>query len=310
MANQGKRMVKENLIAQIGQGTTYTAGTGIDITEDVISVDTTSIQEKLTAGDNITISEGVISAADTTYTAGEGIDITSNEISVDNNTVALKQDLEDLAPALEEFIYNANGQTLGIDGFFATIPFIKTNDFTDTLNADGQYVDPAGNAHDVITLDQNDLTTSVKLSGTFALRKTSSNTTYLVTTVKESIAKLLGTQSGTVSFNKLLAQRTGNNDLSFWYCRTAEEGDATIYDGEDYAFNVKIYRVTRHTYNQINTFRSSVNTGGMLGANIRIDNMKANVNVASTPTTSGTYTLQCIVDATGQVVAVEWSLVQ
>lgn len=44
MSNQGKRMVKENLIAQIGQGgggTEYTAGSGIDITEDVISVDNT-----------------------------------------------------------------------------------------------------------------------------------------------------------------------------------------------------------------------------------------------------------------------------
>ena len=49
MANQGKRMVKENLIAQIGQGgggTEYTAGTGIDITEDVISVDTDTIATK------------------------------------------------------------------------------------------------------------------------------------------------------------------------------------------------------------------------------------------------------------------------
>lgn len=87
MSNQGKRMVKENLIAQIGQGTEYTAGTGIDITEDVISVDTTAIQEKLTAGDNITIADGVISATDTTYTAGTGIDITSNTISVDSTIV-------------------------------------------------------------------------------------------------------------------------------------------------------------------------------------------------------------------------------
>lgn len=49
MANQGKRMVKENLIAQIGQGgggTEYTAGNGIDITEDVISVDTDTIATK------------------------------------------------------------------------------------------------------------------------------------------------------------------------------------------------------------------------------------------------------------------------
>lgn len=47
-----------------GGGTSYTAGDGIDITENEISVDTTTIQEKLTAGTNITISdENVISAS-------------------------------------------------------------------------------------------------------------------------------------------------------------------------------------------------------------------------------------------------------
>lgn len=48
MSNHGKRMVKENLIAQIGQGggAEYTAGTGIDITEDVISVDTETVALK------------------------------------------------------------------------------------------------------------------------------------------------------------------------------------------------------------------------------------------------------------------------
>lgn len=68
--NHGKRMVKENLIAQIGKQTEYTAG------------------------ENITISDGVISATDTTYTAGTGIDIESGEISVDTDTVALKTDIK------------------------------------------------------------------------------------------------------------------------------------------------------------------------------------------------------------------------
>lgn len=43
-------------------GGSYTAGTGIDITDDEISVDTTTIQEKLTAGDGIAITDNVISA--------------------------------------------------------------------------------------------------------------------------------------------------------------------------------------------------------------------------------------------------------
>lgn len=43
-------------------GGSYTAGTGIDITDDEISVDTTTIQEKLTAGTGIDITNNVISA--------------------------------------------------------------------------------------------------------------------------------------------------------------------------------------------------------------------------------------------------------
>lgn len=43
-----------------GGGTTYTAGDGIDITDDTISVDTTTIQPKLTAGKGIGITENII----------------------------------------------------------------------------------------------------------------------------------------------------------------------------------------------------------------------------------------------------------
>lgn len=49
-------------------GGSYTAGTGIDITDDEISVDTTAIQEKLTAGTGIDITENVISASSSGYT--------------------------------------------------------------------------------------------------------------------------------------------------------------------------------------------------------------------------------------------------
>lgn len=54
-------------------GTTYTAGTGIDITGSTIAVDTTTIQPKLTAGSNISIdANNEISATDTTYSAFTG----------------------------------------------------------------------------------------------------------------------------------------------------------------------------------------------------------------------------------------------
>ena len=84
------------------QGTQYTAGNGIDITGNEISVDTSVVatksdlsgkQDTLTAGSNITISNNVISATDTTYTAGTGIDITGDVISADTSVLATQNDL-------------------------------------------------------------------------------------------------------------------------------------------------------------------------------------------------------------------------
>ena len=60
-----------------GGGTTYTAGDGITISDDTISVDTTTIQPKLTAGTNITIEDNSISATDTTYSNFTGTDGTA-----------------------------------------------------------------------------------------------------------------------------------------------------------------------------------------------------------------------------------------
>lgn len=73
--------------------TTYTAGTGLDLNGTEFSVDTTAIQEKLTAGSNVQINDNVISATDTTYTAGSGLDLTGTEFSIDTSTVATQTDL-------------------------------------------------------------------------------------------------------------------------------------------------------------------------------------------------------------------------
>ena len=69
---------------------TLSAGTGISISNNTVSVDTNTVatktdlaskQDALTAGNNISISGGTISATDTTYTAGSNISIDqSNQI--------------------------------------------------------------------------------------------------------------------------------------------------------------------------------------------------------------------------------------
>lgn len=70
--------------------TTYSAGTGIDITTGVISADTTVLatqsdlsnkQDTLTAGTNISITNNTISATDTTYSAGTGLTLTGTTFS-------------------------------------------------------------------------------------------------------------------------------------------------------------------------------------------------------------------------------------
>lgn len=66
-----------------GGGGSYTAGNGIDITNDTISVDTTVVQEKLTAGDNITITNNTISA---TGGGGTAIDLTQDLYNWNSST--------------------------------------------------------------------------------------------------------------------------------------------------------------------------------------------------------------------------------
>lgn len=69
-----------------GGGGSYTAGNGIDITNDTISVDTTVVQEKLTAGSNITIEDNVISAT------GGGGSVTVVQTAGDSTTDVMSQD--------------------------------------------------------------------------------------------------------------------------------------------------------------------------------------------------------------------------
>ena len=59
-------------------GTEYQAGEGIDISGDTISVDTTEIQEKLTAGPNITIANNIVSTDKTVVAAGNNVSVTSS----------------------------------------------------------------------------------------------------------------------------------------------------------------------------------------------------------------------------------------
>lgn len=110
-----------------GGGGSYTAGNGIDITDDTISVDTTTIQPKLTAGNNITITDDTISATDTTYTAGSNITITNGEISATDTTYSA--------------FTGTDGTAAGTSGL---VPAPATTDAGKFLKADGSWATVSG----------------------------------------------------------------------------------------------------------------------------------------------------------------------
>lgn len=92
-------------------------------------------QDKLTAGANIQIENGTISATDTTYTAGNGLNLNGTEFSADTDILATKEDLEDyytkpetdslLAPKLEAEVVTELPMT-GEDGKLYLTPKAHT----------------------------------------------------------------------------------------------------------------------------------------------------------------------------------------
>lgn len=92
-------------------------------------------QNKLTAGANIQIENGTISATDTTYTAGNGLNLNGTEFSADTDVLATKEDLEGyytksetdnlLAPKLEAEVV-AELPTTGEEGKLYLTPKAHT----------------------------------------------------------------------------------------------------------------------------------------------------------------------------------------
>lgn len=136
--------------------TTYSAGTGLSLSGTEFSVDSTVValksdlpdltdyvtdtdlqtilqgyQEALTAGTNISISNGVISATDTTYSAGSGLSLNGTTFSVDTSTIATKNDLS----GKQDTLTAGNGIDITSDVVSA-----KVDGSTITVNSNGELV--------------------------------------------------------------------------------------------------------------------------------------------------------------------------
>lgn len=177
--------------------TTYSAGTGLSLSGTEFSVDSTVVamksdlpdltdyvtdtdlqtilqgyQEALTAGTNISISNGVISATDTTYSAGTGLSLNGTTFSVDTSTIATKNDLS----GKQDTLTAGNGIDITSDVVSA-----KVDGSTITVNSNGELV-ATGSSFTQLQSNWNETDTS---SVQFILNKPTIPT---VPTMKELVA--------------------------------------------------------------------------------------------------------------------------
>ena len=203
MANFGRRMVNEELIAQIGQGGT-----------------------EYTAGDNITIEDGVISAVDTTYTASNGIKIENDDIQADTTVLAttayantaagnavtsgintLKDDnvifpyFDGTDVDFTDVSYDDENTALDISNIINALPLIQSTETTDFADLTNEIK---------ITTDQyNEQTKSFYLKGYGLIKATASNQ-YLILITKDA-ALVAGTATNMSNITAKEFSRSGGD---------------------------------------------------------------------------------------------------
>lgn len=91
-------------------------------------------QDKLTAGNNITIEDNVISATDTRYTAGNGINLNGTEFSADTTVLATQQNLSSEVTNRENADIALQAQIDGISASSDVVDIVGT--YADLQNYD------------------------------------------------------------------------------------------------------------------------------------------------------------------------------
>ena len=265
-------------------GATYTAGEGIDIEYNTISVDTDTIQSKLTAGDNITISDGTIAATDTTYTAGTNVSISdANVISATDTTYS-------------NFV-GTNGSSAGSAGL---VPAPATTDSGKFLKADGTWATAGGSS--VTVVQTTGTSTSSVMSQDAATKlvypNISSNANGIgirgtpsgsgavsiggfsqATTAKSVALGMSATATGDKSFaagNEAYAQ--GDSSVAIGYKATATaKGEFAVGTANNNGYNNTNYRLIRGVHDGLNA--NDAVTVGQVNATIDAINTALSINI-------------------------------
>ena len=188
----------------------YTAGTGIDITNNVISADTT-----------VLATQTDLSSKQDTLTAGDAIDITSNVISVEADSAL---DVSSTKPVQNSVITAAlNGKAdtgdlptktsdLQNDGSDGTSTYVEADDLA-TVATSGSYNDLL-NKPTIPTVNNATLTVTQNGSsvGTFTANS-STNTTIALTDTTYS--DMVGASSGTAGAHGLVPAPAAGDDVKY-----------------------------------------------------------------------------------------------
>jgi len=224
-------------------GGSYSAGTGIDITNNVISIapdtDLSSISENavqnkvvaealeamqpaLTAGTNITIDNNTISATDTTYSAGTGINIDNNNHI--NNLFTVNND-----------VLTYNGITINPKTEATAVTYATTTNVSDALN------NVTNNINNVATVVNGHTTQIQNLQGSLSTATTAiGDLTTAVSDINgkfgDYLPKTNPIYNGTFSTNT--SNALGNGSIALGYDNSAlgvgsiAIGNSTTSDGE------------------------------------------------------------------------------
>ena len=313
MANFGKRMVAEDLIKQIGQGGggSYTAGDGIDITDNKISVDNTvALKSDLTdyaksadlatvattgkyddllnlptipaavSGTNDGTNWTSITIGDTTKnipSGGSGGSYTAGEgIDITSNVISVDNSVEQAR--IFEFLTNPNDAD-----FLSTVPVLSSTAYTPAT--DSKFPN-----NPVIDTNPDDAKTrTIYIRGYFVVRDTANDQYVIIST---SSSNNISTTHGDLNryMKTFKLERTGNSGYSFPRARYA--GTFTNTNGAETSTFI---RPTRNQYMEFTVNATATDTEGSV---IRVSNPVANVNYAQqlqTPTADGTYVLKVTV---------------
>lgn len=293
---EGRRLVKEAKIAEIGQtGPEYTAGEGIVISEDEISVDEQIIATKTDLGDYETKANSdqkaiIIEYIKTPADVLAELQVTDPEAT---NQDAITAWIKGMPVLLGEDADGTEQETLEAAGFTNIIN--GTNGYQGVMKTQfdifGYYILPLETGTDPKVFDNG-----IRIFGT----DIGSNATQNIWTRVPARRCRLIKSGGTDYVAQGARFRSYNNYL------------------ESYTdpFNNAVY-VQGFTNNTVNdallTTKNTVVEGRSQEAvSLFVDNPVANINLASQlklPTTEGTYQLTCNIDANGKFTSFAWVLI-